>query len=98
MANFLSELAGKPALADAGAPRDAWAPVPRPLTPFQWLICGIACLGFAFDLYETLMTALTARPVLSSLENLKACTPEVNLWFGLSFFPPGVACCIFSLL
>jgi MFS family permease len=98
MANFLSELAGKPALADAGAPRDAWAPVPRPLTPIQWLICGIACLGFAFDLYETLMTALIVRPVLSSLGNLKAGTPEFNLWVGLFFFLPGVAGGIFGLL
>jgi MFS family permease len=98
MANFLSEFAGKPALADAAAPRDAWVPAPRPLTPIQWLICGIACLGFAFDLYETLMTALIVRPVLFSLGNLKAGTPEFNLWVGLFFFLPGVAGGIFGLL
>jgi MFS family permease len=68
------------------------------LTPVQWLICGIASLGFAFDLYETLMTALIVRPVLSSLGNLRAGTPEFNLWVGLFFFLPGVAGGIFGLL
>jgi hypothetical protein len=25
------------------------------LTPVQWLICAIAAIGFAFDIYELLM-------------------------------------------
>ena len=25
---------------------------PPRLTPVQWLICAVACLGFAFDTYE----------------------------------------------
>jgi hypothetical protein len=25
------------------------------LTPIEWLICAVACLGFAFDIYESLM-------------------------------------------
>ena len=29
-------------------------PVPR-LTPVQWLICVIAAIGFAFDIYEVLV-------------------------------------------
>src|SRR5260370_16215952 len=61
-------------------------------------MCGIACLGFAFDLYETLMTALIVRPVLSTLGNLRIGTPEFNLWVGLFFFLPGVAGGIFGLL
>ena len=28
------------------------------LTPLQWLICGVAALGFAFDIYELLMLPL----------------------------------------
>ena len=71
---------------------------PFRLTRVQWLICGIACLGFAFDLYETLITALIVRPVLSTLGNLRLGTPEFNLWVGLFFFLPGVAGGIFGLL
>jgi MFS family permease len=78
--------------------RSAWMAVPRPLTPIQWLICGIACLGFAFDLYETLMTALVVRPVLLSLGHLRVGTPEFNRWVGLFFFLPGLAGGIFGLL
>jgi MFS family permease len=37
------------------------------LTGVQWLICGIAALGFAFDIYELLVMPLIARPALSEL-------------------------------
>jgi MFS family permease len=37
------------------------------LTSVQWLICGIAALGFAFDIYELLMMPLIARPALAEL-------------------------------
>ncbi|HEY6371920.1 MAG TPA: MFS transporter [Candidatus Sulfotelmatobacter sp.] len=69
-----------------------------PLTPVQWLICAVACLGFAFDLYETLMTPLIVRPVLATLGTLKQGTPEFNLWVGLFFALPGVAGGLFGLL
>lgn len=42
------------------------APAPR-LTGVQWLICIIASIGFAFDIYELLMMPLIARPALSEL-------------------------------
>jgi MFS family permease len=32
-----------------------------------WLICGIAALGFAFDIYELLMMPLIAQPALAEL-------------------------------
>ena len=35
---------------------------PAPLTTVQWLICTIAAIGFAFDIYELLMLPLIARP------------------------------------
>src|ERR1700687_1889031 len=98
MADFLSELTVKPEMTATAIECDAGEAVSRPLTPVQWLICGIACLGFAFDLYETLMTALIVRPVLSSLGNFTAGTPEFNLWVGLFFFLPGAAGGIFGLL
>ncbi len=32
------------------------------LTPIQWVICAIAAIGFAFDIYEILMLPLIVRP------------------------------------
>ncbi len=52
------------------------------LTPLQWLICGVAALGFAFDLYETLVLPLIVRPALTALGNFKPGSPEYNLWVG----------------
>ena len=37
------------------------------LTSVQWLICAIAALGFAFDIYELLVFPLIARPALAEL-------------------------------
>jgi MFS family permease len=68
------------------------------LTPIQWLVCAVACLGFAFDLYETLMMALVVRPALTDLGHLRPGTPAFNLWVGLLFYLPNVASGIFGLL
>jgi MFS family permease len=40
---------------------------PARLTSVQWLICVIAAIGFAFDIYELLMMPLIARPALATL-------------------------------
>lgn len=40
---------------------------PQRLTGVQWLICSVAALGFAFDIYELLMMPLIARPALAEL-------------------------------
>src|SRR6266513_6329246 len=98
MGNLFSDVTCKPDMAAAALQRDDGSALAARLTPVQWLICGIACLGFAFDLYETLMTALIVRPVLSTLGNLRSGTPEFNLWVGLFFFLPGVAGGVFGLL
>lgn len=37
------------------------------MTGVQWLICFIAAIGFAFDIYELLMMPLIARPALAEL-------------------------------
>jgi MFS family permease len=37
------------------------------LTPVQWLICVIAAIGFAFDIYELLMLPLIIKPAIASL-------------------------------
>lgn len=77
--------------------REAIPGAPR-LTPIQWLICAVACLGFAFDLYETLMLALIVRPALTSLGDLKPGTSAFNLWVGLLFFIPVAIGGVFGLL
>jgi MFS family permease len=58
------------------------------LTPLQWLICIVAGIGFAFDLYETLMLPLILRPALADLGNLARGTRAFNLWAGLLLFIP----------
>src|SRR5271167_4217537 len=82
----------------AGARSAAWTAAPGRLTPIQWLICGVACLGFAFDLYETLMLPLIVRPALVALGNLRPGTPAFNLWVGLLFFIPTATGGVFGLL
>ena len=68
------------------------------LTPIQWVICAVAALGFAFDLYETLVLPLIARPALAALGNFKPGSPGSNLWVGLLFYLPLASGGIFGLL
>jgi MFS family permease len=68
------------------------------LTPIQWLVCGVAALGFAFDLYEPLVLPLIVRPALAALGNLKLGSPGYNLWVGLLFYLPLASGDIFGLL
>ena len=70
----------------------------RPLSTVEWLICGVAALGFAFDIYELLMLPLIVRPALLELLGAKPGTPEFNQWVGYLFFVPAVAGGIFGLL
>ena len=71
---------------------------PPRLTPVQWLICGIAALGFAFDSYELLMLPLIVRPALSELLRVPLTSPLVNEWVGFMLYIPAVAGGIFGLL
>ena len=64
----------------------------------EWLVVAVACVGFAFDLYETLMMALLVRPAIGELSGLKPGNPAFNLWVGLLFYIPNVAAGIFGLL
>src|SRR5262245_65682604 len=68
------------------------------LTAVQWLVCGVAALGFAFDLHEIVVLPLVLRPALAALGNLKSGTPEFNLWAGLLFFVPAAAGGVCGLL
>lgn len=70
----------------------------RVLTPVQWLICAVAALGFAFDIYELLMLPLIVGPALTDLAGIRPGTPEFNDWVSLLFYVPAVAGGIFGLI
>ncbi len=42
-------------------------PGPKRLGTTEWLICAIAAIGFAFDIYELLMLPLVIKPAVASL-------------------------------
>ena len=83
---------------DDGAASSALIPNLARLTPLQWLICGVAALGFAFDLYETLALPLIVRPALTTLGNFELGSPQYNLWVGRLFYLPVASGGIFGLL
>ena len=64
-------------MSDASAP-----PASLKLTTTQWLICVIASIGFAFDIYELLMLPLIVKPALATLGGM---SPE-----GVPLLIPGV--------
>jgi MFS family permease len=68
------------------------------LTLRQWVVCGVASLGFAFDLYEITVLPLVVRPALMSLGNLRPGSPEFNLWVGLMLYIPLACGGVFGLL
>ena len=63
-------------------------PIPARITPRQWIICGVAALGFAFDLYEVIVLPMVLRPTLVSLGHLNPNSPGFNNWVGLIFYLP----------
>jgi MFS family permease len=71
---------------------------PQQLTTVQWLICAIACIGFAFDSYVLLMLPLVLPPALQELGGLKLGSPEFAHWRDLFFYVPAVCGGIFGLL
>ena len=64
----------------------------------RWLICIIAAIGFAFDIYELLMLPLIVRPALMELIGAAPGSPEFALWVGRLFYIPAFAGGIFGLL
>src|SRR5512145_3118425 len=70
--------------------------VPR-LTLTEWLICVVAALGFAFDIYELLMLPLIVRPALMELVGAAPGTPEFQMWVGRLFYIPAFAGGIFGM-
>ncbi len=78
------------------APAPLRAPA-SPLTSTQWLICVIASIGFAFDIYELLMLPLIARPALLELTGSEPGSPNFKFWVGVLFYAPAFAGGIFGL-
>lgn len=68
------------------------------LTPVQWLICIIAVIGFAFDIYEILMLPLIVAPALQELTGAVPGSAEYQTWVGRLFYVPAFAGGIFGLL
>ncbi len=68
------------------------------LTRTEWLICVIAAIGFAFDIYELLMLPLIVRPALEELGGIRFGTPEFAYWRDLLFYVPALAGGVFGLL
>ena len=68
------------------------------MTPVQCLICAIAAIGFAFDIYELLMLPLILRPALLELTGAQPGSDTFKFWFGMLFYVPAVAGGIFGLL
>src|SRR5687767_13775718 len=69
-----------------------------PLTTTQWLICIIAAIGFAFDIYELLMLPLIARPALLELGGYEPGSPGFLNWVGILFYVTALAGGVFGLL
>lgn len=86
---------------DASAP-----PASFKLTSTQWLICVIASIGFAFDIYELLMLPLIVKPALATLGGMSPDgvallipgSPEYVKWARTLFFVPALAGGVFGLL
>jgi MFS family permease len=71
-----------------------------------WLVCAIAALGFAFDIYELLMLPLIIKPALAALGGttpeglplLVPGSPEYAKWARALFFVPAIAGGVFGLV
>jgi predicted MFS family arabinose efflux permease len=73
------------------------SPPPR-LTGLQWLICAIAALGFAFDIYEVLVAPLVVGPAIGELTGARPGSPTFNFWVGMFFWVPAIVGGSFGLL
>jgi MFS family permease len=68
------------------------------LSSTQWLICIIASIGFAFDIYELLMLPLVVGPGLQELVGAVPGSPEFQMWTSRLFYWPAICGGIFGLV
>ncbi len=80
----------------------ATAPASHRLTPVQWLICAIAAIGFAFDIYELLMLPLVLPTALTEFGIPPGPDEASKLlfaqWVAIMFFVRAFVGGIFGLL
>jgi nitrate/nitrite transporter NarK len=60
------------------------------LTAVHWVICAVAALGFAFDLYEVVVLSVVVRPAIAALGSLKPGDAAFDHWVSLLFYVPAV--------
>lgn len=70
---------------------------PQKLTTVQWLICTMAAIGFAFDIYVLLMLPPVLKPMLESF-GIAFGTEEFDSWKWQLFFIPAMCGGVFGLL
>lgn len=63
---------------------------PARLNATQWLICIIAAIGFAFDIYELLMAPLIVRPAIEELGPYAQGTKQFTAWATSFFYVPAI--------
>ncbi|MFM8378246.1 MAG: MFS transporter [Planctomycetia bacterium] len=88
------------------ADRSAGVAADGRLTTTGWLVCAIAAIGFAFDIYELLMLPLVIKPALAALGGAAADgtpllvpgSPAYTQWARALFFVPALAGGVFGLL
>jgi MFS family permease len=73
-------------------------PPPRKLDAVAWLICVIASIGFAFDIFVLLVLPLVIKPALFTLGGVTPGTDDYTKWARALFFIPAIAGGVFGLL
>lgn len=72
--------------------------VKKSLTMTEWLICTMAAIGFAFDIYELLMMPLIAGPALAELLQVPIDSPLIRTWVGYIFWTSALAGGFFGMI
>jgi MFS family permease len=70
----------------------------RRLTLIDWVICAVACIGFAFDTYELLVLTLTVQPALTEFLTAKPGSAEFNPLIAFMFYDRAIYALIICLL
>jgi MFS family permease len=70
----------------------------QPLTPTQWLICAMAAIGFAFDIFAILVMPLILEDAVTHLTSHKFGTPGYINWANAFLFAPLVLGAAFGLV
>jgi MFS family permease len=68
------------------------------ITAVQWVICVVAAIGFAFDIYALLVLPLIVRPAILELGKFRLGSPDFNRWVGLLFYVPAIAGGVFGMI